>query len=233
MMQTEQGRRCASCGADNKVGSGFCWRCYAPFEPAAPTRSAPRMPAAPSAGAPITAASGGAKTKGRAGKIALGVVVALVVGVAVQHLLTKTYHVPDAIAGEPRIHNAVSAKFEQTMAQTGQRYDVPIESAVYGTETSPDLFFVLANGRAVEDADELFSQFLSGAQSAGITVDQSATVTGTHDGADYRCLPMSTQGLEAAACVWREDHTVGMTLDASPDGDITSAIVAAYDATHA
>ena len=191
------------------------------------------MPAAPAAGAPIAPSPTGAKPTGRVGKIVLGVIVALVVGAGVQHLLTRAYHVPDSIAGEPRIHNAVSARFEQTMAQTGQRYDVPIESAVYGTDTAPDLFFVLANGRAVEDADELFSQFLSGAQSAGITVDQSATVTGTHDGADYRCVPMSTQGLEAAACVWREDHSVAMTLDASPDGDITSGIVAAYDATHA
>jgi hypothetical protein len=166
-------------------------------------------------------------------KIILGLVAALIAGAVVQHMLNPTYHVPDAIAGEPRLHDAVSAKFEQSMAQTGQQYDIPIESAVYGTEASPDLFFILANGHAVEDADELFTQFLSGAQSAGVSVDQSATVTGSHEGADYRCVPMSTQGVQAAACVWREDHSVGMTLDASPDGDITSAIIAAYDATHA
>ena len=71
------------------------------------------------------------------------------------------------------------------------------------------------------------------AESAGVSVDQSATVTGTHDDAEYRCVPMSAQGIEAAACVWREDHSVGMTLDTSPDGDITSAVIAAYDATHA
>jgi hypothetical protein len=92
---------------------------------------------------------------------------------------------------------------------------------------------VLANGHAEENADELFSEFLSGAASAGINVDQSATVTGAHDGADYRCVPMSAQGIEAAACVWREDHSVGMTLDTSPGGDITSGVIAAYDATHA
>ena len=123
-------------------------------------------------------------------------------------------------------------QFEQTMTQTGQQNDTPLESAVYGTAT-PDLFFVLANGRAEENADELFSEFLSGAESTGVKVDQSATVTGTHDGAEYRCVPMSAQGLQAAACVWREDHSVGMTLDTSPDGDITSAVIAAYDATHA
>jgi hypothetical protein len=231
-MQTEQERRCASCGADNKAGAGFCWRCYTSFAAAPSARTVPLMPAAPTAGAPIAAPIRG-RTFGRTGKIILGVVVALIAAGVIQHMLNPTYHVPDSIAGEPRLHDAISAKFEQTMAQTGQKYDTPLESAVYGTEASPDLFFVLANGRAEEDADELFSDFLSGAKSAGITVDESATLTGAHGDADYRCVPMSSGGLEAAACVWREDHTVGMTLDASPDGDITSAIIAAYDATHA
>ena len=242
-MQTDQERRCSACGADNKQGASFCWRCYAPFEAAVTTRAvaaasiaagprtAAAMPAAPQPGAPIAV-----PTKKRSGprvvQIVLGLVVALIVGGVVQHMLNPTYHVPDAIAGEPRINDAVSAKFEQSMTQTGQQNDIQLESAVYGTST-PDLFFVLANGRAEENADELFSEFLSGAESAGVKVDQSATVTGTHDGAEYRCVPMSAQGLEAAACVWREDHSVGMTLDASPDGDITSAVIAAYDATHA
>jgi hypothetical protein len=190
------------------------------------------MPAAPQPGAPVAT-----PTKKRSGprvvQIVLALIVALIVGGVVQHMLNPTYQVPDSIAGEPRLNNAVSAKFEQTMTQTGQQNDIPLESAVYGTDVSPDLFFVLANGRAEENADELFTEFLSGAESAGVTVDQSATVTGTHDGAEYRCVPMSAQGIEAAACVWREDHSVGMTLDTSPDGDITSAVIAAYDATHA
>jgi hypothetical protein len=79
----------------------------------------------------------------------------------------------------------------------------------------------------------LFAEFLSGAESAGITVDRGSTVTGTHADAEYRCVPMSTEGIEASACVWREDRSVGMTLDASPDGDPTSALFAAYDETHA
>ncbi len=232
-MQTDQDRRCVSCGADNKQGAGFCWRCYAPFAPAAPSRTTPVMPAAPAAGTPIATPSAPSRPKGRVAKIVLGVIVALVAGAVVQHMLNPTYHVPESIAGEPRLHDAVSAKFEQTMTRSGQDNNIPFESGAYGTGTSPDLFFVLANGHAEEDADQLFSDFLSGAESAGVTVDQSATVTGTHDGADYRCVPLSAGGIAAAACVWREDHSVGMTLDTSPDGDITSAIVAAYDATHA
>jgi hypothetical protein len=159
--------------------------------------------------------------------------VALVVGAFVRHLLTPTYHVPDSLAGEVRLHDAISAKFEQTMSQTGQEHDIPLEAAVYGTAARPDVFFVLANGRAEENADELFAEFLSGAESAGITVDRGSTVTGTHADAEYRCVPMSAQGIEASACVWREDRSVGMTLDASPDGELTSALFAAYDETHA
>ena len=247
-MQTDQDRRCSSCGADNKAGASFCWRCYAPFGPAtsafaaaasatrtqpvAPTGTPTRMPAAPQPGAPIATPTP-TRSRSRVAQIVVGLIAALVVGGVVQHMLNPTYHVPDSIAGEPRINNATSARFEQTMTQTGQQNDITLESAVYGADANPDLFFVLANGHAEESADELFSEFLSGAASAGVKVDQTATVTGSHDGADYRCVPMSAQGIEAAACVWREDHSVGMTLDASPGGDITSGLIAAYDATHA
>ena len=232
-MQTDQDRRCASCGADNKQGAGFCWRCYTPFAPAAPTRSAPLMPAAPARGAPVAGPSRTAPSGTRTVRIVVGVVVALVVGAFVRHMLAPTYHVPDSLAGEVRLHDAISAKFEQEMSQTGQEHDISLEAAVYGTGDNPDVFFVLANGRAEENADELFSEFLSGAESAGITVDRGSTVTGSHADAEYRCVPMSAQGVEASACVWREDRSVGMTLDASPDGDLTSALFAAYDETHA
>ena len=232
-MQTDQDRRCASCGADNKQGAAFCWRCYTPFAPAAPTRSTPLMPAAPARSAPITTPARATPSRNRTVRIVVGVVVALAVGAFVRHMLTPTYDVPDSLAGEVRLHDAISAKFEQTMSQTGQEHDIPLEAAVYGTDDQPDVFFVLANGRAEENADELFAEFLSGAESAGITVDRGSTVTGTHADAEYRCVPMSAQGIEASACVWREDGSVGMTLDASPDGDLTSALFAAYDETHA
>jgi hypothetical protein len=232
-MQIDQDRRCASCGADNKQGAGFCWRCYTPFAPAAPTRSAPLMPAAPAQGTSLATSPKKAPSRNRTARIIVGVVAALMVGTFVRHMLTPTYHVPDSLAGEVRLHDAISAKFEQTMSQTGQEHDIPLEAAVYGTAARPDVFFVLANGRAEENADELFAEFLSGAESAGITVDRGSTVTGTHADAEYRCVPMSAQGIEASACVWREDRSVGMTLDASPDGELTSALFAAYDETHA
>jgi hypothetical protein len=45
-------------------------------------------------------------------------------------------------------------------------------------------------------------------------------------------VPLSAR-IQAMACIWREDRSVGMTLDGSPDGDDTAALFAAYDATHA
>ena len=56
---------------------------------------------------------------------------------------------------------------------------------------------------------------------------------GAHAGAEWRCLPLAAGRLQAVACMWREDATVGMTLDLSPGGDPSEALVSAYDATHA
>src|SRR5262245_22935983 len=165
-MQTDQERSCASYGATNPRGAGFCWQCYAPFADAAASaasasvgRGIPAMPPAPQAGAPITTPAPTTGSRSRVVRIVVGVVAALVVGGVVRSMLTPTYHVPDSIAGEARLHDATSVRFEQTMTQTGQQDDVKLESAVYGTGDSPDLFFVLANGRAEEDADQLFSEF--------------------------------------------------------------------------
>ena len=103
-MQTDQDRRCASCGADSKQGAAFCWRCYTPFAPAAPTRSTPLMPAAPARSAPITTPARATPSRNRTVRIVVGVVVALAVGAFVRHMLTPTYDVPDSLAGEePRV----------------------------------------------------------------------------------------------------------------------------------
>jgi len=236
-VQTEQKRTCASCGADNKPQAGFCWQCYAPFAPARPTPEAPSLPPTPGAARSFTPASSpvpAPAARSRAGmvaRIALGVVVAIVVSTVVRNMLTPTYHVPDTLMGEPRLHTADTQQFEQSMADEGDKYDIKFESAVYGQGDQPDVFLVLANGHAQESADELFDGFLSGIESAGATVDRSRATTGHHGDADYRCVPLEAR-IQAVACIWREDRSVGMTLDGSPDADLTSTLFAAYDATH-
>jgi hypothetical protein len=236
-VQTEQKRTCAACGADNTPQAGFCWQCYSPFAPAAPRLGSPSMPPTPGAARPFAPADAPAPapaSRGRAGlivRIAAGVVVAIVVSTLVRNMLTPTYHVPETLAGEPRLHTADTQQFEQAMAEQGDKYDIEFEAAVYGQGEQPDVFLVLANGHAEESADELFNDFLSGVESAGVTVDRSRTVTGEHGDAEYRCVPVEAR-IQAVACVWREDRSVGMTLDGSPDTDLTSTLFAAYDATH-
>jgi ribosomal protein L40E len=235
-MQTEQKRTCAKCGADNPQDAGFCWQCYTPFAPAAPGgRQVPTMPAMPTTAGPVLSAPVQSSAPGggrRIARIAVGVVIAIVVAGVVRNMLTPSYHVPETLGGAPRLHTADAQKFEQEMIAEGQKYDVDFEAAVYGQADTPDVFLVLANGHAEESADELFNDFLSGVESAGVTIDRSQAITGQHGDAEYRCVPLSAQ-IDAAACVWREDRSVGLTLDGSPDGDDTAALFTAYDAVHA
>lgn len=232
-MQTEQKRTCAQCSADNPQDAGFCWQCYAPFAPAAPGRGAPTLPPVPGAAGPLGPPPTPSRGKGRTiGKVVVGVVAGMIALTVARNMLAPHYHVPDTLAGAPRLHNADAQSFEQDMASEGDKYDISFEAAVYGQADTPDVFFVLANGHAEESADELFNDFLGGVESAGITVDRNEAITGQHGDAEYRCVPLSAR-IQATACIWREDRSVGMTLDASPDGDDTAALFAAYDATHA
>jgi ribosomal protein L40E len=237
-VQTEQKRICAGCGAENTPTAGFCWQCYQPFAPAAPRQggqrqTAPGMPPLPNVTATVPAA---ASSRGRfslVARIALGIVVAIVVSTVVRNMLAPHYHVPDTLSGQSRLHTEMAQQFEQDMADQGAKYDIDFDSAVYGTGDQPDVFLVLASGRAEQSADELFNDFLTGIESAGVTIDRGKAVTGQHADADYRCVPISAR-ITAAACIWREDRSVGMTLDATPEsGDLTSTVFAAYDATHA
>lgn len=236
-MQTDQKRMCPACSAENPEQAGFCWQCFAPFAPAAPAAPAPNAPSMP----PVPGATPHAfaptpqPSRSRLGapvEIGAGLLVAIVVTTLVRNALIPTYHVPEAVAGQPRIHTSDAQSFEQQMVDEGKKYDITLEAAVYGQADRADVFLVLANGTAEESADELFDDFLGGVESAGITVDHAQTVTGQHDGAEYRCVPLSGR-IQAAACIWREEHSVGLTLDASPEGNVTAAVFAAYDATHA
>ena len=241
-MQTEERRACPSCGAENAQGAGFCWQCYTPFAPvaAASRPGAAAMPSAPGwgpAGSPAppvpVASPRGAGGGGRIVRIVLGVVVALIVGAVVRQQLAPDYHVPDAVAGQPRMQNVFAKNFEQQMVEEGKKYDVDLEAAVYGTTETPDMFVIVANGRAEENSNELFDSFLEGVDSSGLHVDRAGQLTGERGDAEYRCVPLSAGTHQAAACLWREDASVGITFDLSPEGDVTAAFAAAYDAVHA
>jgi hypothetical protein len=236
-MQVEERRACPSCGADNPAEAGFCWQCYASFAPAQPPKPLPTTAGwgptgTPAPPAPVSSAAraGGA---GRFVKMAVGVVVGLVVAATVRNMLTPDYHVPETIGTMPRIQSAATDDFEQQMRAEGSKEQIDLEAAAYGRGVEPEIFFVLANGSAVENTDELFREFLDGMESAGATIDRADAVTGSHEGAEFRCIPVHARTLTAAACIWREDASVGLTMDLDAGTDITETITAAYDASHA
>jgi hypothetical protein len=238
-MQVDERRACPSCSADNAHDAEFCWQCYARFVPVPPAPTAgqplgwgPSGTPAPS-GAVGTPAPAPASRGGSIVKAVVGIVVVLVVGAVVRNLLTPNYHVPEAVGGQPRIHDATTARLEQDMMAEGDKSGLKIEAAVYGANGDPDVLFILVNGQAAENTDELFASFLDGIAASGVTVDRNAATTGSYHGAEWRCLPLTASRLDTVACMWREDASVGMTLDLSPVSDPSEAMVAAYDATHA
>ena len=242
-MQVDERRACPQCGAENPERAGFCWQCYTPFaaqaaqpvQPPPPPNIArggwgPTGTPAPLAPAPAPNDSG---TKSRTAlRIVVGVVVALLVSGTVRHFLAPSYHVPEAIGARTRMHDQTAQQFEKDMADEGDKADVELEAAVYGISGAPDVFLVIANGKAIESTDQLFESFLGGMESSGATIKRSETVTGSHGDAEYRCLPVRAGAQQIAACMWREDASVGLTLDATPEGDLTAALVESYDASH-
>jgi hypothetical protein len=221
-MQIEHKRACPSCGAANTLDASFCWKCYTSFAP-----GGSQLPAPP------TTSRGTWSARRRIVTTVVGVVVVLLVGGVVRNLLRPDYHVPESLPGLQRIQTPQTEDFERRMKAEGTSNNTDLEVAVYGVSTEPQVFLVLANGKAVENTDELFRQFLSGAESTGAVVDREAETTGTYDGADWRCVPVRASGVEASVCIWREDASVGMTLDLEPDGDLSGALLNAYDASHA
>ena len=222
-MQVDHKRSCASCGADNGLDAAFCWKCFSSFAPAQPGVPAMPVPAPPKAAA----------RRRKPLVIAVGVVVAMLVAGGVRNALRPDYHVPDALPGLQRLHDAQTDEFESRMKAEGVQNNVDLEVAVYGAGAEPQVYLVLANGKAVEDTDQLFREFLSGVESSGATVDRANQVNGTHEGADWRCVPVHAAAVTASVCMWREDASVGMTLDLDPGTDPSTALLDAYDASHA
>jgi hypothetical protein len=218
-MQVDSKRACPSCGEQNSLDASFCWKCFAPLG-----GPGPQVPPAPSVAT---------ERRPRRRITVAGAVVAVLVFVALRSFGHPSYHVPDALPGMERLHDAQSADFERRMQQEAVSNDIDLESAVYGTGNEARVYLALANGQAEEDTDQLFRGFLSGAESSGATVDRASQVNGSYQGAQWRCVPVHAASLSAAVCMWREDASVGMTLDLDPGDDLSGSLLAAYDASHA
>jgi hypothetical protein len=70
----------------------------------------------------------------------------------------------------------------------------------------------LVEARTIEATDDIFSQFVDGLSSGGATVEASATESGERDDVAYRCVPVVAPQIEAAACMWRDEDTVGIVF---------------------
>ena len=154
-------------------------------------------------------------------RVAVGIVAALVAMFGVRFLFHKNLSLPDSLSGQPRMTTQAVKDFEQQMVADGKSSHLDVAAAGYGTGATPSFLVLLIQGRAIESTDELFDRFAGGMASGGATVDRTATQTGTRNGTEYRCVPVSAPQTQAAACMWRDDGTVGIVLDLNAGVDTT------------
>jgi len=215
-MPTDAKRTCPSCGAANPVAGSYCWQCYARFQPAPPSVGPGRPDVRTTFGipAPPPVAATPRRRSSRLARLTVGLVAALVGYFAVQAVFGSAHvSLPDSVAGLPRMtSSAVTQLTDQAEAQ-GRDWDLDVQAGGYGTGLSPDIVVILVDGRASETTDQLFESFTGGVVQAGARVDETRQVSGERDGTEYRCVPVEGSGLTAAACMWRDEDSVGIVLD--------------------
>lgn len=259
-MKVDDRRACPACGAENPQASAYCWQCYGSFTsmPAPPTGSAPAggMPVAPPTGnrpgmpgagmrpgmpstwdRPVggpTGATGPAApapaTRGlNLVRVLVGAAVAAASAFGVQRLLNAPPELPDRIGGSPRVTSETARDFEDQMEKLIEPYGVQAAAGVYGT-AEPDLFALVIEGSTGETTDELFDAFVDGVAASGATVDPAST-SGSRGGAEYRCVDLTAESIQGAACMWREDDTMGIVLRLYADSTVArDQLFALHDA---
>jgi hypothetical protein len=170
---------------------------------------------------PATSAQAGPTGPSKLARISVAIVASLVAMFGVHFLFHKSLSLPDSLNGQPRMTTPEVKDFERQMAEDGKRSNLDVAAAGYGTGSAPAFLVMLIQGRAIESTDDLFDRLVDGMASGGATVDRTATQSGERDGTQYRCVPVSTPQAQAAACMWRDDGTVGVVLDLDAGLDTT------------
>ena len=211
-MQTEERSTCPACGGDNPKAAAFCWRCYATF-PTSP--GAPRMPGAP----PMAPTTSGTRPSTLM-RLVVGAAAAVIAVFGVRSLLDHGPSLPDVLAGSPRITTQEMKDFEKKMIENGKASDLDVAAGAYGTGGTPTFVVLLIEGRTIENTDDIFNEFVAGMTSGGASAEAGVTESGQHEGMEYRCVPVVAPQIEAGACMWRDDGTVGIVfrLDGGIDG---------------
>jgi hypothetical protein len=222
-MQVDQKRACASCGSENAPDAGFCWRCLVPFSQLPPPPGDPS--GFPGARAPSTPFSWSPPSKeqvtpARSSKVVgaiVSVVAAVVAYLGVQYLMGPSLSLPDTLASAERLTDPESQRFEQYMADEGDRYGIQAEGGVYGAPLAPEFFVIIVDAPTVETTDRLFDALVLGFSQAGGTVEEADVKSGTRRGSDYRCVEAVAAADTAVACMWRDADNVGIVLEMSGD----------------
>lgn len=222
-MQVEQKRACASCGSENAPDASFCWRCLVPLTHVPPPPGAhagfpgPRVPPAPVSWSPPPQQKA---TSARSSKV-VGTIVSIVAAIAgymgVQYLMGPSLSLPDTLASAERLTDPESQRFEQYMADEGDRYGIDAEGGIYGAPLAPEFFVILVDAATVETTDQLFDALVLGFSQSGGTVDETHAKSGTRRGSDYRCVGAVAGTETAVACMWRDADNVGIVLEMSGD----------------
>jgi hypothetical protein len=176
---------------------------------------------------PASGITGSAKPAGASlvARIAVGLIAAFLGIYGVRFLVDRGPSLPDQLAGQPRLSTQAIRDFEDQMADQGKEYDLKVAAAAYGTGATPAFLVMLVEGRAIETTDELFDSLVQGMAQGGATVNESATDSGERNGTEYRCVPFTGGAVNAAACMWRDDGTVGIVLDLSAGIDETRELL--------
>jgi hypothetical protein len=134
------------------------------------------------------------------------------------------------VAGTPRITTQEMQEFEEQLVEEGKGSNLDVAAGIYGTGPVPSFIVLLVEGRTAEGTDDIFSQFVLGMSSGGASVDENATVSGELDGLEYRCVPVGAAQIQAAACMWRDDGTVGIVFNLDGGIDQTKdLLITAHD----
>jgi hypothetical protein len=154
-------------------------------------------------------------------RIVVGVLASLVGLYGARMLLDRGPSLPGSIAGVPRMTTQDVKDFEDQMAKEGKQRGLKVAAGAYGTGVTPDFLVLLIQGSAVESTDTLFDEFVQGMASSGATIDSANTDSGQRGSTEYRCVPVSTTAVSAAACMWRDNGNVGIVLRLNATVDST------------
>ena len=127
---------------------------------------------------------------------------------------STTAHIPDAIAGAPRLTSPEMQQAADQIRQTTVAGGGHLEAGLYGASGIPKYVLVLYQDPPSEitnvsltDQFDQYAGLLSG--SAGTAFDTSGSVKETRDDVEYVCLPLNSSGVTGSFCLFHKEAILG------------------------